>query len=66
MSDNVDINKIDYDIFATHYGVCFECHWETDRDMSDDQIREAMKEHWILEHPWCMFDQELYMEENLD
>lgn len=61
MSENIDIGRIDYDIFSTSYGVCFECHWETDRDMSDDDIRESMKEHWIENHPWCMVDQEIYM-----
>lgn len=60
---DININNVDYDIFSTNYGVCFECYWETDRDMSDDQIREAMKDHWIEDHPWCMADQEIYMDD---
>ena len=60
MSSELDWNLVDFEIFSTNYGVCFECHWETDRDMSDEQIRELIKQHWLEEHPWCIVDQEIY------
>ena len=41
---------MDYEIFTAPYGVCMTCHWETEYSLSDEQIVQAMRDHYRAEH----------------